>query len=102
MQAYEVHPASIRSLYATLAAELPAVETWQTLPGDLILVSGRAALLHDLARIGARVREEPFRTALVDAWRTDRLEGVFARFVAGPGLTTKLQQLAPPLNTDDR
>jgi spermidine synthase len=102
IQAYEVHPGSIRSLYATLAAELPSVETWQTLPGDLVLVSGRTAPRHDLARIGARIREEPFRTALKDAWRTDRLEGVFARFVAGPGLAARLQRLAPPLNTDDR
>jgi len=102
VQAYEVHPGSIRSLYATLAAELPAVETWQTLPGDLILVSARAPLRHDLARIGARVREEPFRAALKDAWRTDRLEGLFARFVAGPGFAAKLQALSPPLNTDDR
>ncbi len=102
VQAYEVHPGSIRSLYATLAAELPSVETWQTLPGDLMLVGGRGAPRHDLARIGARIREAPLRTALADAWRTDRLEGVFARFVAGPGLAARLQQLAPPLNTDDR
>ena len=102
VQAYEVHPAAIRSLYATLAAELPAVETWQTLPGDLMLVSSRAPLRHDLARIGARLREEPFRTALRDAWRTDRIEGLFARFVAGPEFATRLQALDPPLNTDDR
>ncbi len=102
VQAYEVHPGSIRSLYATLAAELPAVETWQTLPGDLMLVSSRAPLRHDLARIGARMREEPFRAALRDAWRTDRLEGLFARFVAGPAFAKRLQALDPPLNTDDR
>jgi spermidine synthase len=102
IQAYEVHPASIRSLYATLAAELPFVETWQTLPGDLMLVSGRTAPRHDLSRLSARIGQEPFRTALGDTWRTDRLEGVFARFVAGPALAAKLQQLAPPLNTDDR
>jgi spermidine synthase len=102
VQAYEVHPRSIRSVYATLAAELPAVETWQTLPGDLMLVSSRAPLRHDLARLGARIREEPFRTALRDAWRTDRLEGLFARFVAGPAFAARLAALAPPLNTDDR
>ena len=61
VQAYEVHAGSIRSVYATLAAEMPAVETWQTLPGDLMLVSSRAPLRHDLARLGARIREEPFR-----------------------------------------
>lgn len=102
IQAYEVHPGSIRSLYATLGAELPAVETWQTLPGDLMLVASRAPLRHDLVRLGARIREEPFRTALRDVWRTDRLEGLFARFVAGPELARRLAALSPPLNTDDR
>jgi spermidine synthase len=102
VQAYEVHPGSIRSLYATLAEEFPAVETWQTLPGDLMLVSSRAPLRHDLARIGGLVHEEPFRTALRDAWRTDCLEGLFARFVAGPAFAARLRALSPPLNTDDR
>jgi spermidine synthase len=102
VQAYEVHPGSIRSLYGTLAAEIPAVETWQTLPGDLMLVASRVPLRHDLARIRARMGDEPFRTALKDAWRTDRLEGLFARFVAGPAFAARLQTLAPPFNTDDR
>jgi spermidine synthase len=102
VQAYEVHPGSIRSVYATLAAELPAVETWQTLPGDLMLVSSRAPLRHDLARLSPRTREEPFRQALRDVWRTERLEGLFARFVAGPAFTARLEALSPPLNTDDR
>jgi hypothetical protein len=102
LQAYEVHAGSIRSVYATLGAELPAVETWQTLPGDLMLVGSLAPLKHDLARLSPRIREEPFRQALQDAWRTDRLEGLFARFVAGPAFTARLQALSPPLNTDDR
>jgi spermidine synthase len=102
VQAYEVHPRAIRSLYATLGAELAAVETWQTLPGDLMLVGSRSPLRHDLARLAARIRQEPFRSALRDAWRTDRLEGLFARFVAGPALAARLAGLDPPLNTDDR
>jgi spermidine synthase len=102
VQAYEIHPGSLRSLYATLAADLPTVETWQTLPGDLMLVSSRAPLRHDLTRLGARIREEPFRQALRDVWRTDRLEGLFAHFVAGPAFAVRLQALDPPLNTDDR
>ena len=87
VQAYEVHPGSIRSLYATLAAELPGGR-------DVADPAGRPhARGLARARCGTtspasppRIREEPFRTALRDAWRTDRLEGVFARFVAGPGL----------------
>jgi spermidine synthase len=101
VQAYEIHPGSLRSLYATLAAELPVVETWQTLPGDLVLASSRAPRLHDLARIGQRIREEPFRQALRDAWRTDRLEGLFARFVAGPAFAERLRSTGAALNTDD-
>jgi spermidine synthase len=102
VQCYEVHPASIRSVYATLAAELPVVETWQTLPGDLMLVASRAPRRHDLARLGRLIREDPFRTALRDAWRTDSLEGLFARFVAAPAFAEKMRALSPPLNTDDR
>jgi hypothetical protein len=30
------------------------------------------------------------------------VEGLFARFVAGPALAARLQALSPPLNTDDR
>jgi hypothetical protein len=67
-----------------------------------MLVGSRAPLRHDLARIRARMGEEPFRTALEDVWRTERLEGLFARFVAGPAFAARLQALAPPLNTDDR
>ena len=96
VQAYEIHPGSLRSLYATLAAELPVVETWQTLPGDLMLVGSRAPRRHDLARLGARIREEPFRQALRDVWRTDRLEGLFARFVAGPAFAERLRSHRRP------
>jgi spermidine synthase len=102
VQAYEIHPGSLRSLYATLAAELPVVETWQTLPGDLMLVGSRAPRRHDLARLGGRIREEPFRQALRDVWRSDRLEGLFARFVAGPAFAERLRSTGAPLNTDDR
>jgi spermidine synthase len=102
IQAYEVHARSMRSLYATLASELPVVETWQTLPTDLMLVASRTPLRHDLARLGKRIAEEPFRTALKDTWRTDSVEGLFARFVAAPALAERLRASDAPLNTDDR
>jgi len=77
------------------------VETWQTLTGDLLLVGSRTKPRHDLERLRSRLGLEPYRTALKDAWRTDRLEGVLARFVAGPGLAVKLQA-GTPVDTDDR
>jgi hypothetical protein len=54
-----------------------------------------------MTRLRRLIATEPFQTALKDAWRTDRLEGVLARFVAGPGLAAKLRTAAPP-DTDDR
>ncbi|HUL77899.1 MAG TPA: fused MFS/spermidine synthase [Vicinamibacteria bacterium] len=102
VQSYEVEPGSIRGVYATLAAELPSVETCQTLPGDLMLVSGRTSPPHDLTRLAGRSREEPFRSALRDAWRTDSLEGLFAHFVASPAFAGRLRSAADSIDTDDR
>jgi spermidine synthase len=102
VQAYEIGAGSMRSLYATLAAELPAVESWQTLTSDLLLVAAREKRAHDLARLRRRITEEPFRSGLRNAWRTESLEGVLARFVAGPALGERLRAAGGPLNTDDR
>ena len=102
IQAYEIDARSLRSLYATFATELPAVESWQTLTSDLVLVGSRAPLRHDVQRLRRRVAEEPFKTALKDAWRTESVEGVLARFVAGPAFAERLRASGTPLNTDDK
>ena len=102
IQAYEIDARSLRSLYATFATELPVVESWQTLTSDLMLVGSRTPLRHDLQRLRRRVAEEPFRTALKDVWRTEGVEGVLARFVAGPAFAERLRASGTPLNTDDR
>lgn len=100
VQAYEIHPRSLRSLYATLASEIPVVESWQTLTNDLMLVGSQAPLRHDLARLRRRIAQEPYRTAMKDAWRTDEVEGLLARFVATPELARRMKD--SPRNTDDR
>ena len=102
IQAYEIDARSLRSLYATFATELPVVESWQTLTSDLMLVGSRTPLRHDLAQLRRRVAEEPFRTALKDVWRTEGVEGVLARFVAGSAFAERLRASGTPLNTDDR
>jgi spermidine synthase len=102
-QAYEVDAASVKSLLATYGRELPAIEVWQTHTNDLMLVGARAPMRHDLERLRERIAEEPFRSALAHVWRTDRLEGVIARFVAGPPLARRIAaEGGVALNTDDR
>ncbi|NTX02241.1 fused MFS/spermidine synthase [Myxococcus sp. CA040A] len=102
LQAYEVDALTVQSAYATLASEFEAVETWQVHSGDLLLVATRKPMVHDIARLRARIAEEPYRTALRATWRTDEVEGVLARYVATPAFTTRVAEASQALiNTDD-
>lgn len=102
LQGYEVDDATIAAVLATLSAEFGAVEIWQTYDSDLLLVASELRRTLDLGTLARRVGEEPYRAALRDAWRTDTLEGVLARFVAGPQTVAALAKSGPGLNTDDR
>ncbi len=102
LQAYEVDARTVRSAYATLGTEFASVETWQTMPVDLLLLATEAPLRHDLERLRARVTQAPYRRALSVAWRTDSVEGVLAHFVAHPRLAAALAENQEALiNTDD-
>jgi hypothetical protein len=102
LQAYEVDEATVSTVVVTLAEIFPEVEVWQVHQLDLLLVASRRPIRHDAAALRARIREEPFATALPAAWRAGELEDVLARFVAGPGLARRLRQSGHPVNTDDR
>src|SRR5262249_35184460 len=85
LQAYNVDAQTIRTIYATLSAVFPEVETWITEESDLLLIAGKRPLTYDVARLRARMGEEPWKTALSRGWRTDDVEAVFARYVANAG-----------------
>jgi spermidine synthase len=102
LQAYEVDSQTIRTIYATLAAEFPVVETWRTHKTDLLLVASMNPITYDVPTLRARVQQEPFSSALAVAWRTTGLEGFLSRFVARSSLTDAIARQAEPLNTDDR
>jgi spermidine synthase len=103
MQAYEVDAETIRTAYATLASAFPHVETWQTQPGDLLLVASARPIAYDPGALRARIRREPVRAALANAWRATDLEGVLARYVGGAGLTEAMAGADDAaVNTDDR
>jgi spermidine synthase len=102
VQAYEVDEWTVSTVVATLASVFPEVELWQVNHIDLLLVASGRPLRHDAADLRARMREEPFATALRGAWRAETLEDVLARFVAAPGLARSLREAAREPNTDDR
>ena len=101
LQAYEIDPGTIQTIYASLGSVFPFVETWQTKKRDLLLVASLEPVSYDVSRLRARIAEEPYRSALAVAWRSVDLEGFLAHFVAGPK-TARLWSARAELNTDDR
>jgi len=103
VQSYEIDAATFKTILATFASIFPHVEVWQTRPGDLMLVGGRHPLTYRAATLAARIEEEPFKTALHDAWRAIDVEGLLAHFVAnGATVRALLAQPGIVVNTDDR
>ncbi|MEW6742361.1 MAG: fused MFS/spermidine synthase [Planctomycetota bacterium] len=103
LQGYEVDFETVATVVATVSAVFPAVELWQTMSSDLLLVGARAELAWNVPALRRRIAEEPFRSALFGAWRVTDLEGVLARFVGNTVFTREVAACAPGgVNTDDR
>lgn len=102
VQAYEIDTPTIRTIYATLGAVFPYIDTWQSKTDDLILLCSKDPIRFDAPELRKRVAEEPFRSFLLRGWRTEGLEGYLARFVAGHSLAELIASQETELNTDDR
>lgn len=104
LQGYEVDASVVRTAYATLASVFPAVESWQTLAGDLMLVASEEPVVHDLERVRRRAAGEPYAEALSRVWGVSGAEGFYSGFVAGPGFARAVAEAeaeAGRVNTDD-
>ncbi len=101
LQAYEVDAATIRTIYATISGVFPNVETWQSAGGDLLLVASVQPIPHRWETIDRRLREEPYRSGVRDAWAVNDTAGVYARYVCGTATARALGTDMHP-NTDDR
>lgn len=102
VQGYEVDGDTIRTICATIGQEFPHVEIWQTLASDLLFVASQEPIAHDAAELKGRVVQEPFRSALANAWRVTTLEGVLSHYVAGDPILRELGKSERRLNTDDQ
>jgi len=100
VQAYEVDPDTVRSVYATLLRRFGSVETWRTEHDLLLLATQAAAPPIAIEELRRRVAQEPFASALRDTWRTTDAEGVLAHHLAGPDVARALAAGAW-INTDD-
>jgi len=103
VQAYEVDAPTLRTVYATMGVVFPHVETWQSTSGDLVLLGAKQPIPYRAHALAARIAQEPFRSALVVAWRAIDLNGFLAHYLAGDRLTRALAGTAgTEINTDDR
>ena len=104
MQGYEIDAPTLRTIYATMAAVFPQVETWQTNHGDLVLLGHRAAdRRRRAAALRARIAEEPFKSAMANTWRATDIHGLLAHYLATDAVARAFAA-APraEINTDDR
>lgn len=103
LQMYAVDEETLQTVIATLRTIFPYVEVWETETKDSLFICSAEPIALDVPKLRDRIKQEPFKSALAHAWRTDDLEGVFAHFVAGSSVIEKWNRAAGTLwNTDDR
>ncbi len=101
VQAYDIDSRTVRTIYATLGSVFAHVETWTTDSGDLLLLASQQPVAYDAGALRRRVQQEPFRSAITNAWRVESLEGFLGHFLARDTLARALAK-NEALNTDDK
>jgi spermidine synthase len=103
VQAYDIDDRTMQTFYSTLGSVFSNIESWQTERGDLLLLASHKPIVYDVAALRARLAEEPFKSALLAAWRGNSLEDFLSHFVGNNALARSFAQAhRGPLNTDDR
>jgi spermidine synthase len=103
VQGYEIDARTLQTIYTTMAAVFPQVETWQTNHGDLVLLATLRPRGYSAAALRERIAEEPFTSALAHAWRAVDMNGVLAHYLASDAVTRALASTrGAAINTDDR
>jgi spermidine synthase len=105
LQGYEVDGQTVRTVYATLHSVFDHVETWRTQTGDMLLMGSREPIVHDVATMRQRLKEEPFRTAASKIWRVTDAEGVFGHHMGNADFARSVAKAEDirggRVNTDD-
>ncbi|MFH1982579.1 MAG: fused MFS/spermidine synthase [Pseudomonadota bacterium] len=105
VQAYEIAPRTIKSIYVTLSGVFPYIDTWRTKTNDLVLLCSMTPMRMNRGALATRLASEPFYSALLNTWHTTGVEGFLSRYVANgefAGLLSRTQHPDWWMNTDDR
>lgn len=103
LQGYEADAEVVGTVYATLGAVFPAVETWEINSGDLLLVATREPLAHDVDRVRVRAGQPPYEEALLRTWGVAGAEGFYTGYIGSPQFARAVaRRQRVRLSTDDR
>jgi spermidine synthase len=103
LQGYEIDKDTVQTVFSTMRAVFPYVEIWRADGEDMLLICSQSPLTYSSETLRKRIGAEPYKRALAVAWRAASLEGVLARFVAGPKLVEQqCKNVWGKENTDDR
>ena len=103
VQAYEIDDRTLQIFYRTLGSVFSNIQSWQTTDGDLLLLASHQPVQYNVEQLRARLKEEPFRSAMLAGWQAEGLEDFLAHYVGNEALAETLQQPASgSRNTDDR
>ena len=81
----------------------PEIDTWQTGRSDLVLVASKRRRSYDAAGLARRIADEPFKSALSDAWRAVDIRGLLAHYVANDSIArAAASDPSVSINSDDR
>lgn len=101
LQGYEVEPATISTVIATLKQVFPKVEVWATQSVDMLLVCSNEDLPWSLDSIRQRIKIDPMAEALRRFWTTDTAEGFLAACLANSDYCSAIAAATNSVNTDD-
>jgi len=100
---YEIDDRMIEIIYRTLGSVFTHIESWQTTGGDLLLAASHSSTVYDVDALRSRLASEPFKSALLNAWRGATVEEFLGHYVGNETFAQTLGDLVSvPLNTDDR
>jgi spermidine synthase len=103
VQAYDITPSTLATIYRTLTRVFPHVQTWRTAAGDLLLIASADEVTLELEMLRARIDQEPYRSALRASWLVHEIEGFLAHHIASSRFPPELLSTTwGDVNTDDR
>ncbi|MGV3662373.1 MAG: spermidine synthase [Prosthecobacter sp.] len=101
LQGYEVEPATISTVIATLRKVFPKVEVWATQSVDMLLICSNEDQPWSLESIRQRIKTDPMAEALHRFWKTDTAEGFLAACLANSDYCSAIAAATKSVNTDD-